>query len=203
MITTRMATDAMASRFELPNRNESSRAWPATPPGHAAPLNPLPGEGLAAMGADTGTPPGRAQFNATRKIGRALAFMRQNLDQPIPISRLATLAGVSLSNFYYLFKLATGCAPNDYLIRARMLCACDRLGNSDLSVKEVAASLGYHDPFYFSRVFKAVASVAPGHYRKLDRPLQQEIQHRLGAKDPGGNPAAPRPERFHLTLLKS
>jgi hypothetical protein len=32
-------------------------------------------------------------------------------------------------------------------------------------VKEVAAALGYDDPFYFSRVFKSVNRIAPSEYR--------------------------------------
>jgi hypothetical protein len=36
-------------------------------------------------------------------------------------------------------------------------------------VKEVAAALGYHDPLYFSRVFKSVNHMAPSDYRALGR----------------------------------
>jgi AraC family transcriptional regulator of arabinose operon len=33
------------------------------------------------------------------------------------------------------------------------------------SVKEVAAALGYQDPFYFSRIFKSVNRISPTAYR--------------------------------------
>jgi AraC-like DNA-binding protein len=46
--------------------------------------------------------------------------------------------------------------------RARAL-----LEAGSLHVKEVAAALGYEDPFYFSRMFKSVNHVAPIAYRKL------------------------------------
>jgi AraC-like DNA-binding protein len=39
------------------------------------------------------------------------------------------------------------------------------LDETVMSVKEVAATLGYDDPFYFSRVFKAVNNVSPSLYR--------------------------------------
>jgi len=41
------------------------------------------------------------------------------------------------------------------------------LDASSASVKEVAAALGYDDPFYFSRVFKLVNRVSPSRFRTL------------------------------------
>jgi AraC-like DNA-binding protein len=41
------------------------------------------------------------------------------------------------------------------------------IGPPDASVKEVAARLGYEDPLYFSRVFRAVNDQTPTEYRKL------------------------------------
>jgi AraC-like DNA-binding protein len=102
-----------------------------------------------------------------RKIERIIAYMTQQLDKPLPVARLAALANISPSHFFALFKRHTGCAPIDYFIRLRMRRACDLLGTTSLSVKEVAAVLGYDDQFYFSRVFKSVNGVAPSEYRAL------------------------------------
>jgi AraC family transcriptional regulator, transcriptional activator of pobA len=43
--------------------------------------------------------------------------------------------------------------------------ACQMLGSEKLSVKEIAARLGYQDPFHFSRRFKAFQGVSPTEYR--------------------------------------
>jgi len=91
--------------------------------------------------------------------------MKQHLDKPIQVSTLTTLAGVSPSYFFALFKRATGQTPIDFFIHLRMRRACELLETTSLSVKEVAASLGYDDQFYFSRVFKSVNHVAPSAYR--------------------------------------
>jgi hypothetical protein len=64
-----------------------------------------------------------------------------------------------------LFKLATGYTPNDFLIRIRIHRACELLRETDLSIKEISAALGYDDQFYFSRVFKSVSLVSPREYR--------------------------------------
>jgi AraC-like DNA-binding protein len=102
-----------------------------------------------------------------RKIEQIIAYMMQHLNKPLPVARLAALANISPSHFFALFKRHTGCAPIDYFIRLRMRRACDLLGTTSLSVKEVAAVLGYNDQFYFSRVFKSVNHVAPSEYRAM------------------------------------
>lgn len=113
------------------------------------------------------TPNGRSEREANRIMERAITYMLHNLDKPIQMATLGTLAGVSMSHFYHLFKLATGCTPNDFLIRARIRRAGELLRETDLSVKEISAVLGYDDPFYFSRVFKSVSSVSPREYRVM------------------------------------
>lgn len=108
---------------------------------------------------DQDTPPG------TQKIAQSINYMMQHLDQPLQVATLAATVNVSPSHFFVLFKRRTGCAPIDYFIRLRMQRACQLLTAGSLHVKEVAASLGYEDPFYFSRVFKSVNRVAPSEYR--------------------------------------
>ncbi|MCK2169525.1 helix-turn-helix domain-containing protein, partial [Thalassospira xiamenensis] len=44
--------------------------------------------------------------------------------------------------------------------------ACYLLDITDLSITQVAADLGYDDPYYFSRQFKKVMGVAPRDYRR-------------------------------------
>jgi hypothetical protein len=46
-------------------------------------------------------------------------------------------------------------------------------------VKEVAATLGYDDQFYFSRVFKLATQVPPTQYRTLDSAARSAIKDRL------------------------
>ena len=43
--------------------------------------------------------------------------------------------------------------------------ACHLLDTSQMSVKEVAASLGYEDQLYFSRVFSKTIGLSPRAYR--------------------------------------
>ena len=99
------------------------------------------------------------------RIQQCIAFMSQHLDQPLQVATLAAQASTSPSHFFLLFKRFTGSPPMDYFIRLRMQRACQLLARGRLPVKEVAAAVGYEDPFYFSRAFKCVHRVAPTEYR--------------------------------------
>ena len=57
-----------------------------------------------------------------------------------------------------------GQSPIDYLTDYRISEACYLLKNSNLSIAEIAVSVGFFDQFYFSRVFKKVKGVPPSRY---------------------------------------
>ena len=96
---------------------------------------------------------------------RSIAYMADHINEPLQVATLAAMANVSPSHFFALFKKRTGCPPMDYFTRLRMRQAGRLLDSTPASVKEVAAALGYDDPFYFSRVFKSVHHVPPSRYR--------------------------------------
>jgi transcriptional regulator GlxA family with amidase domain len=110
------------------------------------------------------------------RIGRSIAYMVEHLDQPLQVSTLAAQASVSPSHYFALFKRQTGTAPIDFFIRLRMNHARELLESTCSSVKEVAATMGYDDPFYFSRVFKSVHRVAPAEYRKQNGQTRVTVQ---------------------------
>jgi transcriptional regulator GlxA family with amidase domain len=108
---------------------------------------------------------------AMLRIEQSVAYMTQHLDRPLQVATLAAQANISPSHFFALFKRRIGSAPIDYFTRLRMQRAGRLLEGTSFSVKEVAAELGYDDPFYFSRVFKSVHRVAPSGYRVSQRKM--------------------------------
>jgi len=121
-------------------------------------------------------PPANPSFAWHQLEKQAPGYRRQSdahgrMEKPIRIPALGKIAGMSASHFYPLFKAATGCTPNDYFIRTRMRRACELLRGTQLSVKEVAAALGYDDPYYFSRLFKSVNGVPPREFRLATKGL--------------------------------
>ena len=57
-----------------------------------------------------------------------------------------------------------GQSPIDYLTEYRINEACKLLRAGNLSIAEVAISVGFFDQFYFSRVFKRAKGVPPSKY---------------------------------------
>lgn len=98
-------------------------------------------------------------------IGRVRAHLREHLAAPVSVPVLAELAGFSPSHFSARFRSVTGFSVTEYVKRLRMARARQLLITSDHSVAEIAAAVGYPDPFYFSRQFSAVNGVSPRAFR--------------------------------------
>lgn len=59
--------------------------------------------------------------------------------------------------------------PSQYLEMLRMKEAQIRLVQTEAPVYEVARTVGYRDPFYFTRVFTKFNGLSPSEYRKTTR----------------------------------
>jgi transcriptional regulator GlxA family with amidase domain len=67
------------------------------------------------------------------------------------------------------FTQATGMPPLDYVQRLRIEAAKRRLEQSDTAIEEIGWTVGYEDPASFRKLFRRVAGVAPGIYRRRYR----------------------------------
>lgn len=110
---------------------------------------------------------GAVRPDPQQQITRSIEFMKQHLDRRLPVGDLARLAGLSASHYTMRFKAITGYSPMEYFIRLRLHRACQLLDTTSLSVKEIAAEVGYPDPLYFSRAFRTVMELAPSEYREV------------------------------------
>ena len=108
--------------------------------------------------------PAQAQ-DTVQKVAEAIIYMSERAADPLRVTALARLAGLSPAYFSELFKAQTGCSPRAYLHLLRIHRACQLLQTTSLSVKEIASRVGYRDPFHFSRQFKAFEGLSPSQYR--------------------------------------
>jgi AraC-like DNA-binding protein len=109
----------------------------------------------------------QTQMPATRMdaIQQAKECLRERLDARISVAELARLAGMSPSHFAALFRRATGMAVLEYQIALRMSRARELLDTTDLPINAVARAVGYRDPFYFARHFRAGHGMTASQYR--------------------------------------
>lgn len=79
---------------------------------------------------------------------------------------LSKLINKSPAQTLRIFKHDFGISPIAYLIDKKINIAKNLLSKPSLSVKEVANILGFHDEFYFSRLFKDKCGISPLLYKK-------------------------------------
>jgi transcriptional regulator GlxA family with amidase domain len=100
-----------------------------------------------------------------KKINESIDYMMLHFDRPLKVKELAEITGCSLPNFFLIFKRKTGYSPINYLIRLRMRRACFFLETTNMNIKNIAYTLGYKCPLYFSRLFKLINKMSPLAYR--------------------------------------
>ncbi len=99
-------------------------------------------------------------------VANALRFIQYNYANDIGINDIAAYVGISRSQLYRAFMESFGISPHTYLQRYRINEACTLLRNTTYSIAEVAGSVGFNDPLYFSRVFKTLKGFPPSVYQQ-------------------------------------
>lgn len=105
-----------------------------------------------------------AQF-ATNGLNHTLRYIDEHYASPITTRTLADLEHLSCGHFRVIFKAKTGMTPTDYITTLRLRNACVLLKQTDLTVKEIAQSVGFSDQMYFSRVFVKHFGMPPKVFR--------------------------------------
>lgn len=99
-------------------------------------------------------------------IQRVIAFMEQHLHEGLTLADLSRRFGTSPAHFCKVFHKHTGDPPQRYFHRMQMRHACLLLGSSGVTVRHVAAQLGFADAYYFSRLFKKFIGLSPQNYQR-------------------------------------
>ena len=113
---------------------------------------------LAALMRDRRAPAARRGDDS---VQQACEFITNNLAMPITVEDIAAHVGLSRSRLYRLFMDQMRMSPVQVLTQVRIRQACALLGRGDLSVKAVAASVGFENQLYFSRRFREIMGCSP------------------------------------------
>ena len=100
-----------------------------------------------------------------RRLRRSIEFMHDNYDRDIPLGDIAAAAFLSEFHFARLFKRITGQTPHAYLANLRIDKARELLAETDLTVGEVGARVGYQSPSHFGKVFRQATGITPTAFR--------------------------------------
>lgn len=112
--------------------------------------------------------PKEAAVPVTDYVWLAKQYIEHNYwRSSLMVADIVKAVKIERSYLFRLFKEATGMSISGYITAYRIQRACELLKSSNLSVKSVAYSVGYHDQLYFSKVFKKATSYTPSEYMML------------------------------------
>lgn len=93
--------------------------------------------------------------------------IRSHLPEPITVDELAAIACMSPSRLFAVFQQWLHCSPMEYVKRLRINQAAQLLVSTDQTLNEIAAAVGFSNPFHFSREFKNLFGMPPTKYRQM------------------------------------
>jgi transcriptional regulator GlxA family with amidase domain len=98
-------------------------------------------------------------------IARVHAHVMAHLREPHGVEVLAEIAGMSARTFARAFKRETEITPAEFVERARVDAARNRLEGGDLALKMVAYECGFSSAEHLRQVFVKRLGVTPSQYR--------------------------------------
>lgn len=101
-----------------------------------------------------------------RYAKEAVDFIAKNYSCSLTISEIANHIGLDRSYLWSIFKEYFNLSPQEFLINFKIDKACELMTNQQLSIADIARSVGYSDPLSFSKTFKKIKGVPPSEYRK-------------------------------------
>jgi len=113
----------------------------------------------------------KSRLEYRSRINRVMDYIDQNLDQPLDLNTIASIAHFSPFHFHRIFTFMIGETPIDYIQRLRIEKAAWKLReeNPD-SVTEIAYCCGFGSISLFSRTFKKHFGITPSQFARTEKP---------------------------------
>jgi AraC-like DNA-binding protein len=111
-------------------------------------------------------PPLRAPGDVLVHLRRARDHADRNYAEPLNLTSLAAVAGISKYHFQRLFKVTYGLTPAAYLSRRRIERAQDLLRATNLTVTEVCHAVGFFSLGSFSTRFRGLVGESPSEFQR-------------------------------------
>jgi AraC-like DNA-binding protein len=97
----------------------------------------------------------------TRRIGRAVARIRDDYAQVLHVEQLAKVSGMSVSTFHEHFRAITSLTPIQFQKRLRLIEARRQLMSEGLMVAQAAHNVGYESVPQFTRDYGRLFGMTP------------------------------------------
>jgi AraC-like DNA-binding protein len=112
-------------------------------------------------------------YNESAHLARRL--LERGYTTPITIEQLSH--EVALSPYYLirLFRRTYQQTPHQYLIQLRITRAKELLSDSDLSITEICADVGFESLGSFSALFSKIVGISPSAYRQCSQTTRKSV----------------------------
>ncbi len=109
----------------------------------------------------------RANPASSLVLNKAASYIAANIRDPLRISQVSHVCGVSESYLYKVFSSALGLSPKEYILNCKMEYAIQLLKENNMTVTQIARELGFSNPNHFSNAFFKVTGKRPSEYLSL------------------------------------
>ncbi|TVY01275.1 response regulator [Cohnella terricola] len=111
---------------------------------------------------------GRIKLNGyARTVEKVKRYIDDNYaNKEIGLETIAANLAINPSHLSSVFKKEAGITISEYLIRKRMAQAKAMMDEGRGKLSEIADSVGFGDPYYFSKSFKKMFGISPSLYAK-------------------------------------
>ncbi|MDF2722550.1 MAG: hypothetical protein K0Q59_2225, partial [Paenibacillus sp.] len=106
--------------------------------------------------------------NDTSFRSQMLMLMNMNLSENLTLGELSNRLAVSTSTLERFTNREFGCSAIGLYLQLKLSKACSLLINSELSMKQIAETLGFFDQAHFSRFFKQKMNMSPIRYKQIN-----------------------------------
>lgn len=110
-----------------------------------------------------------------KKIDEVANYVTTNYSQPVTLSTVADLVGMSESAFSRFFTKATGNGFNEFLNRVRISRACEFLATTNQPITNICFEVGFNNVANFNRRFRRIKNVTPREYREQAQQRRQPV----------------------------
>jgi AraC family transcriptional regulator len=98
-----------------------------------------------------------------RKVDR---YLRENLDRPVRLNKVAEQVALSVSYFSRAFKETFGTTPHMHMLRLRLELAQKLMLTTEEPLSQIALACGLADQAHLSKLFRRVVGETPSAWRR-------------------------------------
>lgn len=105
--------------------------------------------------------------NSELYLDFCLRYIEENIYRKITVAELTSRLGISQSYLYKLFSNKFSMSAKQYITRYKINCAKTMLVETDMTITQIANSVGYSDSLSFSKAFSLKEKISPQKYRSV------------------------------------